>query len=35
MLEKSMAGTICDLVEHIFHVEKIKFNNISPCVLVF
>ena len=34
MLEKSMAGTICDLVERIFHVEKIKFNNISPCVLV-
>ncbi len=22
MLEKSMAGTICDLVECIFHVEK-------------
>ena len=35
MLEKSMAGTICDLVEHIVHVEKIKFNNISPHVLVF
>jgi hypothetical protein len=36
MLEKSMAGTICDLVERIFHVEKNKIQQyltLCPSIL--
>ena len=37
MLEKSMAGTICDLVEHISHVEKNKIQQhltLCPCISI-